>query len=83
MNLSVKQRQTHRRREQALVAEWGGVGISSHKPLYREWIDNRVLLYSTRNYTQYPVINYNGKEFFKAYVYSESLCCITESSITL
>ena len=30
-----------------------------------EWINNRVLLYSTGNYIQYPVINHNGKEYEK------------------
>ena len=37
-------------------------GISRCKPVYTQWINNRVLLYSTGNYIQYPVINYNGKE---------------------
>ena len=45
---------------------WGGMdwefGISRCKLLYREWINNKVLLYSTGNYIQYLVINYNGKE---------------------
>ena len=31
---------------------------------YREWI-NKVLLYSTRNYIQYPAINHHGKEYEK------------------
>ena len=30
---------------------------------YIEWINNKVLLYSTGNYIQYPVINHNGKEY--------------------
>ena len=29
---------------------------------YREWINNKVLLYSTGNYIQYPVINHDEKE---------------------
>ena len=29
--------------------------------LYIEWINNKVLLGSTENYTRYPVINHNGK----------------------
>ena len=33
------------------------------KLLYVEWINNKVLLYSTENYTQYPMINHNGKEY--------------------
>ena len=40
------------------------VGIKSYKVLLIEWMDN-VLLYSTRNYTQYPVRNHNGKEYLK------------------
>ena len=39
-------------------------GISRCKLLYIEWI-NKVLLYSTGNYIQYPVIKYNGKEYEK------------------
>ena len=38
--------------------------ISRCKLLYREWRNNKGLLYSTRNYIQYPVINHIGKEFF-------------------
>ena len=37
-----------------------------------EWI-NKVLLYSTGNFIQYPMINHNGKEYIKknvcTYVY--------------
>ena len=36
-------------------------GFSRYKLLYMEWINNKVLLYSTENYIQYPVINHNGK----------------------
>ena len=31
-------------------------GISRCKLVYIEWINNKVLLYSTGNYIQYPVI---------------------------
>ena len=44
-------------------------GISRCKLLYIEWINNEVLLYSTGNYIQYPVINHNGKEYEKECVY--------------
>ena len=40
-----------------------GFGISSCKLFYIEWVNNKVLPYSTGNYTQCPVINYNDKEF--------------------
>ena len=45
-------------------------GISRCKLLRREQI-NKVLLYSTGKYTQYPVINHNGKEYEKedTYIY--------------
>ena len=32
------------------------------KVLHIEWINKKVLLYSTGNYPQYPVINHSGKE---------------------
>ena len=68
MNIT-KRKQTHRCREQTVVAkgekfeggmEWE-VGISRCKLLYIEWIHNKVLLYSTENYVQYSMINRNGK----------------------
>ena len=34
-------------------------GISRCKLLHVGWIKNKVLLYSTGNYIQYPVINHN------------------------
>ena len=59
----------------------GGVewefGVSRCKLLYTEWINNKVLLYSTGNYIRYPMINHNGKEYKKKeckYI-TESLCC--------
>ena len=53
--------------------EWE-VGVNRCKLLYIEWINNKVLLYSTENYIQYPVINHNGKEYLK-----NIYICITES----
>ena len=53
------------------------LGVSRCKLLYTEWINIKVLLQSTGNYIQYPVINHNGKEYEKEDVY---MCvCITES----
>ena len=45
--------------------EWE-VGVSICKLLYIEWMCGcvkKVLLCSTGNYSQYPVINHNGKEY--------------------
>ena len=79
MNLSMKQRQNHRHREQTGGCQGGGywgrdgeweVGVSICKLLYIEWLNNKVLLYSTENYIQYPMINHNGKEYKKRiYIY--------------
>ena len=33
--------------------------------LYTEWINNKALLYNSGNYTQYPMINHNGKRILK------------------
>ena len=44
-------------------------GISRDELLYIEWINNKVLLYSTGNCIQYPVINHNGKEYEKECIY--------------
>ena len=62
----------------AKVGGWRGMdrefGISRCKQLYIEWVNNKVLLYSTENYIQYPVINHNEKEYKKKNVYiTESL----------
>ena len=73
MNLSTKQKQTHRHREQTCFCqgegEWGreglGVWVSRCKLLHLEWINNKVLFYSIGNYIQSPGINHNGKEYKK------------------
>ena len=92
MNLSMKQKQTHRCREQACGCQGGGrgrdweFGVSRGRPLHTEWISNKVLLYSTGNYIQYPLINHNGKEYEKECIYiriTELLCCAAEINTTL
>ena len=45
-------------------------GISRCQLLYMGWINNKVLLCSTWNSIQYPVINHNGKEYEKEYIYT-------------
>ena len=47
--------------------EWEG-GISRCKLSYTGWRNNKDLLYSTGSYTQYPVINQNGKEHEEEYI---------------
>ena len=48
--------------------EWE-CGVSRCKLVYGRWINSNVLLYSTANYIQYPVINHNGKEYAKECIY--------------
>ena len=36
---------------------------------YHLGMNNKVLLYSTEDYIQYPIINYNRKEYFKKNIY--------------
>ena len=48
-------------------------GVGRCKLLHLEWINYKVLLYSTANYMQSPGIDHNGKEYFKKerlYVYN-------------
>ena len=62
---------THRHREQTSGYQWGGgfagmeweFGDSRCKLVYIERINNKVLLYSTRKYIQYPVINHNKGQY--------------------
>ena len=37
--------------------------VSRCKPLYVQWINNKVLLNSTGNSIQYPMISRDGKEY--------------------
>ena len=43
--------------------------ISGCRLSYVRWIHNNILLQSTGNYIQYPVINNNGKQYEKEYIY--------------
>ena len=69
MNLSTKQKQTHRHREETRGCQGGEAdmdwefGVSRCKVLHIERMDNKVLLYSTGNYIQCPGRNHNGKEY--------------------
>ena len=74
-----------RGRERGREMDWE-FGVTRCKLLHLEWIDNKVLMYSTGNYIQSPGINHNGKEYKKKNVYmciTESLCCTVEISTTL
>ena len=83
-------RNSHGYREQTCSCQGGTgrknweFGISRCRLLYTGWINNEVLLYSTWNYIQYPVINHNRKEYEGSiYMYSESLFCIPETNTIL
>ena len=70
----MKQKQPRRHREQTCGCQGKGgdweFGISRCKLVHIGWINNKVLLYSTGNYIQYPMISHNGKEYEKVYTYN-------------
>ena len=77
-HMIVKEKETWRK------IDWE-FGISRYRLLYREWI-NKVLLYSTGSYSQYLVINLNGKYTKTTHIFiciTESLCCIVEINTIL
>ena len=69
MNISMKQKWTHRHKEQIRSAKGQGVreGMTEspgqQMQTVIEWISNKGLFYRTGNYTQHPVIAYDGKEY--------------------
>ena len=76
MNLSTRQKQTHRYRADFYLVggsrggkgmDWE-FGVSRCKLLHLEWINNKVLIYSTGNYIQSPGRNHNGKQYKKMYM---------------
>ena len=52
-----------RRGESGRRTDWEFGINKSH--IYTGWINNKVLLYSTANYIQYPGININGNKYKK------------------
>ena len=76
MSLPTKQRQTPGHKYQTCGCQGAGeemdwkVAVSGQKPLYREQVDNKALLYSTENDIQYPMTHHNGKKYQKiTYMY--------------
>ena len=50
---------------QSMGLQRNQIWLSTHRWIFLEyirWINNKVLLYSTGNYIQYPVTNHDGKE---------------------
>ena len=82
----MKQKQTQEHREQTIVAkgESGGGGmewevrVSKWKLLHMEWINNKVLLYSTESYIQYPVITIMEKNI---YIFIVRVCMSESCSV--
>ena len=76
MNLFTKQKQIHRHRNKLMVTKGergGGInqefGINIYTLLYIKQTNNKDPLYSTGNYIQNLIINYNGKESEKEQIY--------------
>ena len=70
MNLFARQKQTPRHRKQAYSYQRGREkGIQMHNTINKIDLSNKVLLYSTENYIQYLIINYNRKSLKKDNIY--------------
>ena len=77
MNLSAKQKQTHRHGEQTCGCQEAGgrngiewkFGISRCKLLHLEWTNNEVLQYITGNYMQSVGIDRDGRWYEKKNVF--------------
>ena len=73
MNLSTKKKKTHRHREQTCGCqgggrrEWDRLGVwgDQMQPITFSIMNNKVLLYSTGKYIQYPRTDHVEKEYFK------------------
>ena len=88
MNISAKQKQIHRHREQTCVCrggeERGGdweFGVSRRKLLHLEGLSNGVLPYSTGNYIQYLGTDHDGRKYRKRNGHicvTGSLRCVVE-----
>ena len=76
MNLFTKQKQIHRHRKQTYSYQRGKIWGRDKLGVW-DWqvqttihkINNKDLLYSIGNNIQYLIINYNGKEYEKEYIY--------------
>ena len=69
MHSVFRELETIKKPKENLMGEGGmdwEFGISRCKLLYIGWINKKVLLYSTGDDIQYPVINHNGKEYEKS-----------------
>ena len=85
MNLSTKQKQTHRHSDQTCGCQEMGkeCGVGRCKLLHLEWINNKVLLYSTENYSQYSRLAIMEKILKNVCICkTESFCCIAEIDTT-
>ena len=88
MNLSTKQKQARRRRGHTCGCQGdqgeeeertGCLGLVRCKLLHLEWINNKVLLYSTENYSQYSRLAIMEKILKNVCICkTESFCCIAE-----
>ena len=77
MEYDTNETETDSHREQTVVDKGEGAGrgmdwefgISRCKLLHIEWINIKVLLYSTGKHIQYPVINHTENNIKKKYIF--------------
>ena len=75
MNISINKNRLTDREDRLVVAKGvregrsGSLGSAGANYNLLDGL-NKALLYSIRNYIQYPVINHNGKEYEKEHIYN-------------
>ena len=68
--MSTKQKQTHREQTYGCQGKDDvGERMGWEFGIGRSKLNNKVLMYSTGKYIQYPEINHNGREYLKKNVY--------------
>ena len=50
----------------------GSLGFNRCKLLYIGWINNKVLLYNPGKYIQYPMVNFNGKDWIHTHTHTHT-----------
>ena len=65
------------------ISRYKSLHTHTHTHTHTQWINIKVLLYSTGNFFQYLVINHNGKEYDKECIDTYCWCLVAKSCLSL